>query len=405
MSEDQHDPVDFVSQLRQILSADKLPIGFFLGAGCPMGIKVLEGESSKPLIPDIKGLTKCVRDVVSASQDGSKPFATLIRTFSEDGVADPTVEDILNRIRAFADVAGKAGVRGLQTEELVLLDRMVCATIRDAVEKPLPPGETPYHALADFFRINREIVTEVFTTNYDILLETALEHQRAPFFDGFVGSVKPFFDQRAIEYNETARRWTRIWKIHGSVNWRIDRSTNAVFRSYERDDGAELLIHPSRMKYDESRRMPYLVMMDRLRMFLRQDRPVALIICGYSFRDEHINNALVEGLQSNPSAVCFALQYGNLDQYGTAISLARSNANLAIFAEDRAVFRGDEGPWAPHPAVGHGQLAIAFDARTITSATPKGDPTVQPMLRLGDFESMGEFLRQFVSLGRGDKQP
>ena len=54
------------------------------------------------------------------------------------------------------------------------------------------------------------------------------------------------------------------------------------------------VIHPSYMKYQESRRMPYLAMVDRLRAFLKQPTST-LILCGYSFRDEHVNEVYRDG--------------------------------------------------------------------------------------------------------------
>ena len=47
-----------------------------------------------------------------------------------------------------------------------------------------------------------------------------------PHFDGFVGSREPFFDIASIEQDEIPRRWARLWKLHGSINWQ------------HRDDGA-----------------------------------------------------------------------------------------------------------------------------------------------------------------------
>lgn len=400
MPDELHDPVNFISQLRQILSADKLPLAFFLGAGCPMGVLVPDGEGTRPIIPDIRGLTEKVRNEALASPTEKASFEILSTTFREDGFVDPTVEDMLNRVRAFRDVAGNVGVRGLSASKLTDLDKLICGTIRDAVRKPLPSESTPYHALADFVRAGRKPVTEIFTTNYDLLMEEALEARRAPFFDGFVGSVRPFFDQRAIEDNETSYRWTRLWKIHGSINWRIDLATKSIFRSSDHTDGAELLIHPSRLKYDESRRMPYLIMIDRLRSFLRQGRPAALIVCGYSFGDEHINAAIVEGLQNNPSAVCFALQYGKLKQYDAATVLARKIPNLAVFAKDGAVFRGQSGPWAAHPSVEQGMLAGLFEPFDPDEPKPSEGEKGTTSLVLGNFARLGDFLQHFVSLGQ-----
>jgi len=59
LADEFHDPVQCVKQLRQTLAADKLSVGFFLGAGCPCAIRVpCKGEEGDaPLIPDIEGLT------------------------------------------------------------------------------------------------------------------------------------------------------------------------------------------------------------------------------------------------------------------------------------------------------------------------------------------------------------
>jgi hypothetical protein len=55
-----HDPIRQSKYLRQTLSQDKKPIGFFISTGCPLAVKMPEG--SWPLIPDVAGLTRYVSD-------------------------------------------------------------------------------------------------------------------------------------------------------------------------------------------------------------------------------------------------------------------------------------------------------------------------------------------------------
>ena len=309
MADEPHEPLQHVTQLRQILSADKLSIGFFLGAGCPCAVRVMDVKTGadRPLIPDIRGLTAAVDKEMAASAGLAASYAKLLKAINDDGEPAPTVEGMLNRIRALRDVAGKASVRGMSFDELDGLDREICSQIRNIVTLDLPVDDNAYHAMAGFIRTHRYPFSEIFTTNYDVLIEQALERQQVPFFDGFVGSARPFFDQRAIEDGEIPLRWSRLWKLHGSINWRYNKSTKAVVRSEREADGDELLIHPSHMKYDESRRMPYFVMIDRLRTFLRhKERPVALIILGYSFSDQHLNEAIVESLKANASSACLS---------------------------------------------------------------------------------------------------
>ena len=94
--------------------------------------------------------------------------------------------------------------------------------------------------------------------------------------------------------------------------------------------------------------MPYVVMIDRLKTFLRNNgKPVALIVIGHSFSDEHINATVVESLRANPSAACYALQYGDLSDYPIATDLAREEPNLTVFGRNGAILRKRQRAWLP----------------------------------------------------------
>ena len=41
--------------------------------------------------------------------------------------------------------------------------------------------------------LSRDFTKEVFTTNYDLILEKSFESLQVPYFDGFNGSNEPFF--------------------------------------------------------------------------------------------------------------------------------------------------------------------------------------------------------------------
>ena len=235
MTDISHDPLQCVKQLRQTLAADKLSVGFFLGAGCPCSVRIPgnTGEPDRPLIPDVRGLTQDVNAEMITSKDHSTVYKKLVGILAEDGDSSPTIEAMLNRIRSLREVAGKVTVRGLSFDQLDSLDQELCRSIKRTVTCTLPNNTTPYHALAKFIGTHRYPISELFTTNYDILMEQALEACRVPYFDGFVGSSKPFFDQRAIEEDQIPIRWCRLWKLHGSINWRFNKKTNSVFRSVE----------------------------------------------------------------------------------------------------------------------------------------------------------------------------
>ncbi|MBI4658754.1 MAG: SIR2 family protein [Verrucomicrobia bacterium] len=388
------DPKKQVGYLQQCLSSDKKPLGLFLGAGCPMSIR-LDADKKAPLIPDIAGITKIVRDELANCEDCGPLLKTVEEHFKKDGRDNTTVEDMLTHIRALRAVAGKDDVRGLSAEKLDKLDDKICQSIHKVADKSLPNTETPYHCLASWVdAVRRENPVEIFTTNYDLLMEQAFEDCRVPYFDGFAGVRKPFFDLRAMEEDMLPPRWARLWKLHGSINW-YQVADKGVFRSTTTDDvGAKRVIHPSHLKYQESRRMPYLAMIDRLRAFLKQ--PTAtLVLCGYSFRDEHINEVIVQGLECTQTAIAFALLYDVITEYQQAVPLARKRSNLSLLARDGAVISGQESQWPEKDAE-----AVSADDGTWVKWTPVGRANEngkrKPELKLGDFAIFGQFLQELV---------
>ena len=58
-----HDPIRQSKYLRQTLSQDKKPVGFFISAGCPLAVSMPTKEEC-PLIPDVAGLTKYIKDEI-----------------------------------------------------------------------------------------------------------------------------------------------------------------------------------------------------------------------------------------------------------------------------------------------------------------------------------------------------
>ena len=387
------DPFRQIGYLQQCLSSDKKPLGLFLGAGCPTAIKT-DGETSAPLIPDIAGLTEAVRSKLSKDTECASLVKIVEQHFSIDGRENTNVEDMLSHIRALRVVAGKEDVRGLKDFDLDKLDSAICQIIQELSDKALPNTRTPYHHVALWTdAAGREKPIEVFTTNYDLLMEQAFEDCRVPYFVGFPGSRKPFFEIRAMEEDKLPSRWARLWKLHGSINWYQD-PTRGVLRGASNESGLKRVIHPSHLKYEESRRMPYLAMIDRLRAFLKQPSPV-LVLCGYSFRDDHINEVIVQGLQGTQTAIAFALLYGEIGKYTKAVKLACERSNLSLLAEDGAVISGREAKWHEKEPE-----SAASDHRgwvTWTPIDPKDDKSRQAVrFHLGDFFVFGKFVNELI---------
>lgn len=154
-----------------------------------------------------------------------------------------------------------------------------------------------------------------------------------------------------MEDNKLPSYWTRLWKLHGSVNWKTVNGD--VCRVSKDVTGSPELIYPSKLKYDQSRKMPFLAMSDKLTNFLLKPHAV-LFVCGYSFGDEHINDTIINALKVNQSANVIALMYGAMKKtdpadelyFPEAVKRASERPNLSVWHDDEAVIGAQRRDWA-----------------------------------------------------------
>ncbi|AVP02536.1 MULTISPECIES: SIR2 family protein [Enterobacter cloacae complex] len=344
-----HNPDRYMTDLRQILSKGRKKIGILLGAGVPTSIRVDENgnldQSGKALICDIAGLTTYV--IQKLNKSDSEVIDIIIQEMKkvpgrEEGYS-PNIEAILTKIRKLALAIGTQKINDLDGDGYRDLGRRICQKIGEHVAPKLPKENNAYNELVSWISgIHREKAVEIFTPNYDLLMEEAFERAKEPYFDGFTGAHCPFFDPVSISNDELPARWSRLWKIHGSLGW--DVKDDVVIRTGSRD--ATTLIYPDHLKYDEITRLPYSALFERLRSFLTT--PDSLLICsGFSFFDSHICAVFDEALAANSHTAIFAFQYKNLEDELNAVKLAKKRPNLSIYARDGAVISGVSGKWVP----------------------------------------------------------
>ncbi|MEZ5856689.1 MAG: SIR2 family protein [Hyphomicrobiaceae bacterium] len=246
-----------------------------IGAGAPVSVRVnAEGKidpAGGPLIPDVAGLTNTV---VAGLEPADK---AVVDTLLPELGDNPNIETILTRIRRLAQAIGAAGVYGLDGAGYDALALKICEKIGQLVSVPLPTEPSPFTELVAWIGgTHRQHPVEIFTPNYDLLIEEAFERARLPYFDGFTGAHKPFFDPTSIADDPLPSRWSRLWKIHGSLGWKIEEDT--IIRTGDR--AATTLIYPDHLKYDQTTRQPYSALFQRLRDFLTT--PDSLLLCSGS---------------------------------------------------------------------------------------------------------------------------
>jgi len=155
----------------------------------------------------------------------------------------------------------------------------------------------------------------IFTTNYDLYSEKAMDELGITYTNGFSGFIERYFNPSIFNYalaeqmDISSFKWNVIdsfiylFKIHGSVNWVEVEDSNKLFKIKELQESgfdslrkqANLMIYPSPIKQNASLGTPYSDLFREFQKRIAQNQSI-LVTMGYSFSDEHINNLIYQAL-------------------------------------------------------------------------------------------------------------
>lgn len=396
-----HDAQKTLADFRDHLARHDKPISFFFGAGTACAVRVVsavdEGKT-QPLIPAVAELTELSKKDASALGEKYANAWKSIETHCKENKQDPNVENILSRLRMMVSAVGSSDtLSGLKRDEIEELEQCVRKTIARVVTPDLSsiPSDFPHRKFARWLvKTSRQKPVEIFTVNYDVLTEHGLETERIPTFDGFVGSYRPFFHPDSLRRLESApgANWTRLWKMHGSVTWRRVRQDGQVRVVRGEPDLEGEMIYPSFQKYDESRQQPYVAFTDRLSRFLEQDDAL-LIVAGFSFGDEHINNLIFGALENRPRTHVYALQFDEPSEQTGLVKRAMQRPNMIVIGPQTGIIGGRRAVWAPveSPSFMDGVFELKEEA-------PDGGENAKlGRMKLGDFACFCDFLESMTT--------
>ena len=337
--------IHHMNELRNILSY-ATNIGFFFGAGtsCAFGL------------PNIMTLTEECKNRLSSSEQTL--FGNIESSVKKlEGKTDVSIEDILNYIRQIRDITqGKKDYNfdGITGEQAAELDRKICEAIFGVIreKEELADVSDIRRFMAWYDSANRGFVKEIYTTNYDMLFEMALEANYTSYFDGFTGSYEPFFSPESIESfpgdQDSTSSWIRLWKIHGSLDWMKKSETSTSVERIVRIGKIEtpvneLMIYPSKEKYNLSRKEPFIAYFDRMKQYLQRGELV-FICSGYSFSDQHINDIIFNAMRQNKRlyVLVFCFSDNQVDQMS---SYATAHMNLCVMGPKKIITNGIEREW------------------------------------------------------------
>ncbi len=261
-----------------------------LGAGCSKC-------AGKPLIGE---LTDTI--LASASIKLKEQFNNL----TTSGNRPATIEDLINylvRYRSILSTIDCTDSHSLSIDEIDTWLDEIKQNIVNTVADDWDTSPTHERFLQRLCSPGDHRTRDIFSLNYDTLLEASLDSLRLPYVDGFRGTNRGWFDPTTFDEVNTAPAY-RLYKLHGSINWTRDTDGHVRRGCTAIADGvvAPIVVYPSEQKYIQTQYGIYETLMGNFRDRLRNTRVNnCLIVLGYSFNDEHINEVICDAITANGS--------------------------------------------------------------------------------------------------------
>lgn len=195
----------------------------------------------------------------------------------------------------------------------------------------------------------------LFTLNYDLLIEKSAEEIGVSLNNGFSGFhyrvfMPSIFHQdfhiNNSDGNKSQTKSMNLFKLHGSLSWKFDDSKppyGITEQQYDFSESGEVktilpecIIYPVQSKKKHSLDLPYSEMFRQFIEFVNKPSSTLLII-GYSFLDEHVNDIITNAL-TNPgfNMIVFSYQDENnplLSEYQKKLfERSREDSRITIFS-------------------------------------------------------------------------
>ena len=210
----------------------------------------------------------------------------------------------------------------------------------------------------------------IFTTNYDRVIEYGCDRAGIRIIDRFIGSISPIFNATRmnidVHYNPPGIKGEprylqgviRLTKLHGSLDWQwvnneIKRVPLGFGDEHTKDSKDAAIIYPNPAKDLDSTNYPYSELFRDFAAAICRPNS-SLVIYGYSFGDEHINR-IIKDMLNISSTHLLIIYWGNKGDRKKVINflddvIAQEQVSL-IFGEHFADIENLVNYYLPKPAL------------------------------------------------------
>ena len=340
-----------VSQLQNLFNNCGALV-FLLGAGCSKcaGLPLTSELTGKVLVsPELDSVSKNI-------------LAAVKEIFNQ--ASDANIEDYLSDIVDLLAITDRRTERGISSSTISVGDsnyeahqlRSASDQIKRAIAGSVQERVTLKAHLAFIAAVHKPArvgrptgsqPVDYIVLNYDTIIEDALAIHSVPYADGLYGGATAWWDPNTFDCNGLS---ARVIKLHGSVDWHQLSNDPMPRRIRQRialpqQTEMPLLIWPSATKYQETQLNPFAQLLELARTAMRPNHGEQrlLIVCGYSFRDKHINLEIEKALKEsrdNLTVVAFTDRHSPTGPLAKWRNDASIRKQLLVFA-DTGFFHGD----------------------------------------------------------------
>ena len=195
----------------------------------------------------------------------------------------------------------------------------------------------------------------LFTTNYDMAFDYALDNLGIHYINGFMGVHNRCFRPEVYDYDlyypgqsvtgkvHRAEKVLKYYKIHGSLSWLSTKPSVSntygikeipLNDEFKVGDENELMVYPCVSKKSFTLDLPYSELFRQFSQTINQPQSVLFCI-GYSFYDEHINDIIKQAL-SIPSFTLIIANFSLTKDLDSPIEELRKLNDKRIIIIDEA---------------------------------------------------------------------
>jgi hypothetical protein len=229
------------------------------------------------------------------------------------------------------------------------------------VTAPEPSREQAFTSLITFLmsfasRTGTRDRLNIFTTNYDRLLEAGAELAGLHLLDRFLGNLMPIFRSSRLDldmhYNPPGIRGeprylegvARFTKLHGSVDWvHAGKDIRRIGLPFGADNvdpylkvpglsginPHQLMIYPNATKDQETLSYPYVELFRDLAVVVCRPNST-LVTYGYSFGDDHINRVIRDMLTIPSTHLVVISRDDKLGRIASLVEERKSQVSLLV---------------------------------------------------------------------------